>query len=91
MMKSGTENPNSSIGIYAGDNDCYSLFKPVMDQVIKKYHKYDPDIDTVRGQGAKLKYSKDDENVLTGKVKTTRIRVARNLADFPFPSSMNKV
>ena len=90
MVKSGIENPNSSIGLYAGDNDCYSVFKPVMDYVIKKYHKFDPDNEETRGLDAKLKFTPEDETLLTGKVKTTRIRVARNLADFPFPSSMNK-
>ena len=90
MLKSGNANPTSSIGMYAGDMECYSLYKPVMQYVIKKYHKYDPDTEKVKGLDAKLNYTKENEELLTGKVKSTRIRVARNLADFPFPSAMNK-
>ena len=43
MLKSGKENPSSSIGMYAGDIECYYLYKPIMSYVIKKYHKFDPD------------------------------------------------
>lgn len=76
--------------MYAGDIDSYTVYKPVFDYVIKKYHKFDPSTEEIQGKDAKLDFSADDQKLLTGKVLTSRIRVARNLADFPFPSAMNK-
>jgi hypothetical protein len=37
-IRSGQQNPDSSIGIYAGDAESYSLFKEIFDPVIRAYH-----------------------------------------------------
>lgn len=49
MLNSGYQNPTSSIGMYAGDMESYYLYKPVFSYVIKKYHKFDPDTEDIKG------------------------------------------
>ena len=90
ILKCGLQNNNSKIGIYMGDSDCYSIFKPIINSVIKQYHKFDPDRDKIKGENIQILFTNDELNMLSTKVVTTRIRLSRNLVDFPFPSSMNK-
>lgn len=35
-VRSGIENPDSSVGIYAGDEESYSLFAPLFDPIIEE-------------------------------------------------------
>ena len=81
-VNSGIQNPDSSIGIYAGDAQSYRTFSLLFDPIICEYHgfskekKHKPDIRQINlpcldPQG---KY-----------IRSTRIRVARNLKGFSFP------
>jgi len=70
---------NQHCGIYAGDDDCYTVFKDVFDPIIEEYH----------GIGADAKHTTDmDASKIKGVinpkalVKSTRIRVGRNLSGF---------
>lgn len=36
----GIDKPNSKVGIIAGDEECYELYKVLFDQVIEKLHQY---------------------------------------------------
>ncbi|MDX9965294.1 MAG: arginine kinase, partial [Desulfobacter postgatei] len=38
-ITSGIENPDSSIGIYAGDMESYDCFAPVLLPIIEDYHR----------------------------------------------------
>jgi hypothetical protein len=38
LIASGTENPKSSIGIYAGSAASYTTFSKFLNQVIEDYH-----------------------------------------------------
>jgi len=80
-IHSGLENSDSAIGIYAGDRQSYETFSPVFDPVIKEYH----------GRGEDLNHKSDIRElnlpVLDPEkkyIKSTRIRVARNLKGFSF-------
>ena len=83
LIRSGVENPDSSIGVYAGDEESYTLFAPLLDPIIREYHRFDPatqkhisDMDP-----AHLKVGNPDpENAY---ILSTRIRVGRNLHCFP--------
>ncbi len=81
-IRSGVENPDSSIGVYAGDEESYKLFAPLFDPIIQEYHgfskeqKHRSDLDP-----SHLHAPNPDpkgEYILS-----TRIRVARNLHCFP--------
>ena len=81
-INSGLKNPDSTIGIYAGDAQSYHTFSLIFDPIIFEYHGF-----------SKNSKHKEDIRKLSlpildpeGKyIKSTRIRVARNLKGFSFP------
>ncbi|NRA74217.1 MAG: arginine kinase [Rickettsiales bacterium] len=90
IIKSGVENLDSRIGCYAGDTESYTMYAPVFSYVIKEYHKYDPYILGQSKRITKFNFTKENRTILSGNVVSARMRVARNLSSFPFPSSMSK-
>jgi creatine kinase/arginine kinase len=81
-IKSGRQHPDSAIGIYAGDAQSYKLFSAVFDPIIFEYHKVSKDT-THRSQLEAVHLPELDP--LKKYIRSTRIRVARNLTDFSFP------
>jgi len=82
VVKSGVENPDSGIGAYAGDAESYTLFAPFFDAIIEEYHGFKKD-DTHKSDldAAKINSTNPDKD---GEfIVSTRIRVGRNLSDFP--------
>lgn len=80
---SGCVNVDSGIGIYAGSSDSYDEFSDLFHPLIEGYHK----IDLQSGHVSDMDASKlncppfpADEAAM---IKSTRIRVGRNLADYP--------
>jgi creatine kinase len=87
-IQSGVDNPDSSIGVYAGDPESYSMLAPLIDPIIKEYHQYDM-------SGHKSDFSLDGlptENLDPEGtyVLSTRIRVGRNFAKYAFPSAITQ-
>ncbi len=81
-IRSGIQNPDSSIGIYAGDAESYQLFSKVFKPVIEAYHGCPTD----RIHRSDLtKATLSDSGLSGGHIQSFRIRVARNIADLPFP------
>ncbi|HCY88418.1 MAG TPA: arginine kinase [Desulfobacteraceae bacterium] len=84
-IRSGLENPDSSIGIYIGDKDAYPLFEKVLAPIIREYHKLEADPFHTR-------VHRDDFSPVSlpapdpegSFILSTRIRVARNLNSLPF-------
>jgi len=85
-IQSGLKNPDSDIGIYAGDAHSYFIFSPILDPIIHAYHavgkgfehRTDPGPYPDQPQLAPL----DPDRAF---VLSARVRVARNLKDFCFP------
>lgn len=82
-VRSGTENPDSSVGAYAGDEESYSSLSPLFEPIISEYHNYD-----TKGRH---KTDLDPKNLVAdaldpeGKyIVSTRIRVGRNLKGHAF-------
>nr|ATG85037.1 arginine kinase [Conus lividus] len=89
-IRSGCKNLESGVGIYACDPEAYTVFAPVLDKVIKDYHKVtklnhpEPDF----GDLSKLGFGNLDPE---GKmIKSTRVRVGRSHAGYGFPPVLNK-
>ncbi len=84
LIRSGVENPDSSIGVYAGDEESYETFAPLLDPIIREYHHYDPVTGHHRSDlnPTHLRISNPDPEGTF--ILSTRIRVARNLHCFPF-------
>jgi arginine kinase len=87
---SGVANLDSGIGLYAGSHDAYSTFNKLFDKVVKEYHGHEADASHVSDMDAtKLTngvFSAEDSAM----VNSTRIRVGRNLADFPLGPGVTK-
>ena len=80
---SGCQNTDSGIGVYAGSHDSYTTFAPLMDKIIEQYHghakgaRHISDMDHTKLQCPP--FPPEDAAM----IKSTRIRVGRNLADYP--------
>jgi creatine kinase/arginine kinase len=81
-IRSGIQNPDSSIGIYAGDAESYQLFSKIFKPVIEAYHGCPTDR-IHRSDLSRIALS--DSDLSCGHIQSFRIRVARNIADLPFP------
>lgn len=80
---SGCKNTDSSIGVYAGSHSSYTAFNKLFDQVIQDYHGHAPDAQHVSDMDAETLDAPalpEDEAAM---IVSTRIRVGRNLADYP--------
>ena len=87
-INTGCVNEDSTIGLHAGDIDTYTDFAKLFDPVIKDCHGgYGPDQKHVTDLDAtKLVGDINDKS----RIKSTRIRVARNLCGFPLNTSSTK-
>ncbi|SFZ97851.1 Putative ATP:guanido phosphotransferase YacI [hydrothermal vent metagenome] len=89
-INSGVENLDSNIGVYAGDEESYSLFSPLFNPIIDEYHgfiksnnhtsDFNPENLIAPSLGADEKY-----------IISTRIRVGRNVKDFPLGAAISKI
>ncbi|MEM1234426.1 MAG: phosphagen kinase [Pseudomonadota bacterium] len=94
-MNSGIENPDSEMGCYACQPTDYTELKPFFAKALAAYHKVSEDarhendwsLDGVDGlpEGGVL----DLANLGLGAL-SMRVRVGRNLADFPLPGAMTR-
>ena len=87
---SGIKNLDSGIGVYAGSHEAYTKFGKLFDGVIEEYHghkKDDKHVSDMKSEGLTNATFTEEE---TKMVNSTRIRVGRNLADFPLGPGVTK-
>jgi len=90
-IRSGCENPQSGVGIYACDPEGYTTFAPILDKIILDYHKVDklnhpkPDF-----QKDKIDDSFDLDKIGGDMIVSTRVRVGRSHDAYGFPPVLNK-
>ena len=90
MILSGCQNVDSGIGCYAGSHDSYYTFAEFFDKVIEDYHKHgknDKHISNMNFSELNCPPLPADEAAM---IVSTRIRVGRNLADFPLGPGISK-
>jgi creatine kinase len=93
--KSGLENHDSSMGVYAMQPADYDRFKPFFSKVLADYHgvaedaKHTNNWDLTGVEGLP-EDGKLDLAALGLPELSMRVRVGRNLADFPLPGAMTK-
>ena len=81
---------NSKVGIYACDPEAYTVFEDILSPVIMSYHKVDkidhpePTFGTPEEIAALENIDPEGKMVVS-----TRIRVARSHAKYPFPPLAN--
>ena len=80
---SGIKNQDSGIGVYAGSHNAYYAFDKLFDQIIERYHGHSKEAQHVSGMTSEglTNYELSPEDAAM--IVSTRIRVGRNLADFP--------
>lgn len=88
ILKSGVENADSSIGCYAGDAESYTAFAPMFDGVIADYHHVAPDFRQTKDFD--LSKLPSFSPAVAKNVASSRVRVARSLANYPFEASMTR-
>lgn len=87
---SGCKWTNSGVGVYAGSHDSYYAFAPFMDRIIEAYHGHKPSdkhISSMDYQQLNCPPFPADEDKM---INSTRIRVARNLADYPLGTAVTR-
>jgi len=85
-IQSGLKNPDSHIGIYAGDSHSYAVFASILDPIIHAYHAVEKGFE--HGQESMTHLDQvhlDPLDPDRAFILSARIRVARNLKDFCFP------
>jgi hypothetical protein len=88
VLKSGVENLDSSIGCYAGDAESYAAFAPMFDGVIADYHRVAPGFKQTKDFDVSKLPAFSPE--VAGNVVSSRVRVARSLANYPFEAAMTR-
>lgn len=82
-IRSGVENPDSSVGIYAPDAESYRVFSLLFNNVISAYHHVEPRDKHYRDMDD-AKLPRENLDPSGESVISTRVRVGRNLAGLPF-------
>mmetsp|Transcript_19986 Transcript_19986/g.35519 ORF Transcript_19986/g.35519 Transcript_19986/m.35519 type:complete len:450 (+) Transcript_19986:80-1429(+) len=96
IMRSGVENPDSGMGLYAMHPDDYDVFQPYLDAAIRDYHKIDGEVKHVTNWDLNSVKDKLPEGGVLDLTKlglgttSMRVRVGRNLAAYPLPGAMTK-
>ena len=80
---SGCQNTDSGIGCYAGSADSYTAFSDFFDKIVQDYHGHAPTASHVSNMEADQLNCPPFTEEEAALVKSTRIRVGRNLAEFP--------
>lgn len=89
IVATGWQNPDSGMGAYAMHPDDYDLFQPYLDKLIRDYHHIEGDLKQVSDWdlGGALDFRDIDAGLDD---VSMRVRVGRNLADFPLPGAMTQ-
>lgn len=88
-IRSGVENADSSIGIYAGDAESYDVFSSVFNDVIEEYHGFSGHMEhksDLKVKSLNTPFFSDLDRYIV----STRIRVGRNLLGFPLGAGMTR-
>lgn len=90
VIFSGCKMVNSGIGIYAGCHEGFYTFAPLMDKIVQTYHGHGPNDKHISNMDHRQLNCPDfppDEDKM---INSTRIRVARNMADYPLGTACTR-
>lgn len=80
---SGCQNVDSGIGVYAGSEDSYVKFADFFDLIVEDYHKHKKADKHVSDMTVDKLVAPPFPEADAKMIKSTRIRVGRNLSGFP--------
>ena len=89
VINSGVVNPDSGIGIYAGDVESYTTFAALFDPIIAEYHGFN------KNDSHSSHLNPDDLNAANPDadgdyIISTRIRVGRNFSNLPLGPAISE-
>lgn len=84
-IRSGCENTDSGVGIYACDPEGYTTFAPVLDAVIKDYHSIDVLNHPPHDYGRDHVNTWENLDPSGEMIVSTRVRVGRSFTGLAFP------
>jgi len=89
VIITGVKNPDSQMGCYAMYPDDYEVFQPYLDKLIRDYHGIEGELKQVSDwdAGGELDLAAIDASLAD---TSMRVRVGRNLSDFPLPGAMTR-
>ncbi|MCF6320782.1 MAG: hypothetical protein L3J32_03330 [Rhizobiaceae bacterium] len=92
IIKTGIDNPDSTMGAYAQNPDDYDQFSQLLDPMIREFHGIDPATSITQKHDWNTSASSCNLASIDLRLKdvSMRVRVARNVTTFPLPGSMNK-
>ena len=95
IARSGIDNADSGLGAYAMNPTDYEVFHAYLDPIIRDYHGVAPGKKHVNNWSLEGVKGLPEDGVLDVKklgldTLSMRVRVGRNLADFPLPGAMTK-
>jgi creatine kinase/arginine kinase len=88
-INSGVKNPDSGIGVYAGDKESYQIFASLFDKIIKDYHSFNKEqkhISNINSSDLDAPMLEEFDDYIV----STRIRVGRNLDNMPLGTAISK-
>ncbi len=85
-IKSGVINPDSAIGIYAGDAQSYQLFAPIFEPIILDYHGITKETNHISHIAHVDLPDPDPEKMY---IISSRVRIARSLRGFGFTNHID--
>merc|ERR1711957_545046 len=86
---SGAKWTNSGVGVYGGSHESYYDFSPFMDKIIESYHGHKPTDKHLSSMDVNQLDCPDFPKDEDAMINSTRIRVARNLAEYPLGTCIN--
>ncbi len=86
-IRSGVENLDSGIGVYAGDKESYTTFAELFDPIIEEYHGFSKESQHQSSFEGLESVELDPKGEY---ILSTRIRVGRNLEGFPLGAIISK-
>ena len=87
---SGCKNTDSGIGCYAGSHDSYKVFAPFFDKIVEDYHGHGKNAKHVSDMDASKLNAPPFPAADAAMIISTRVRVGRNLADYPLGPGLTK-
>jgi len=88
-ISSGVVNLDSGIGVYAGDQESYSVFAPLFDPIIEEYHGFGKE-DTHKSNLDPDEIHAPNPDPEGAYIVSTRIRVGRNVDNMPLGPGISK-
>merc|ERR1712100_1016350 len=87
---SGAKWTNPGVGVYAGSHESYYDFAPFFDKIIESYHGHKPSDKHISSMDVNELNCPDFPADGDAMINSTRIRVARNLAEYPLGTSISR-